>query len=405
MAVNTFIAYQTKPYMIHDEDEYPDCIPSIMVPIPFSWIGRQILKLIFAIFFVSTVLWLLPFDHTTTSLHSITFNPLQSIIHDLTDKGIIKTGNKALIVAGENHHGPIVIKDDHNYNTKEMTLNSTPAPPKEDFFDFIFTKDFQSSIDKSLKVGGVLTLQLSNNPKVVFKKPNNYRTVYLRHYGSTFMTMRKTSHNKNNKESPSKRKLLGAIITSQEAKKAALKNLEDALLEPPRGTLSGKSNKRFLKRTKYLPDLLGDSFENYPRRIFIDVDLSEHKNKGYRPRWFEKHYPTRNKDFDIYKVEAVDADQSEEGTTPQIGMSDWLRRNVKEEEYVVMKAEAEVVEEMVKNGVLGLVDELFLECKHQGMNGNTDLSKIRKGRRAYWQCLALYGRLMDEGVAVHQWWG
>lgn len=154
-----------------------------------------------------------------------------------------------------------------------------------------------------------------------------------------------------------------------------------------------------------MPDLLGESFEKYPRRIFIEVDLAEHKNKEWHGHaWFEKHYPTRNKDFVVYKVEAVD---SEEGSTVvEMGMSDWLRKNVKEEEYVVMKAEAEVVEEMVKNGVLGLVDELFLECKHdQGLNGNADISRIREGRRAYWQCLALYGRVMDEGVAVHQWWG
>ncbi|QCE00710.1 uncharacterized protein LOC114194233 [Vigna unguiculata] len=181
------------------------------------------------------------------------------------------------------------------------------------------------------------------------------------------------------------RKLLGYV---PEAKKAALQNLEDVLLEPPRAA-SGKS-RVYLKRTKYLPDLMGDSLEGYPRRVFIDVGQKDAESGS---DWFRKKYPTRNKNFEMYKIEAV----AEGG--PQIEMSEWLRKNVKEEEYVVMKAEAEVVEEMMWSKAIRLVDELFLECKPQ------QGSAKRKNRRAYWECLALYGKLRDEGVAVHQWWG
>ncbi|XP_020213704.1 uncharacterized protein LOC109797940 [Cajanus cajan] len=177
------------------------------------------------------------------------------------------------------------------------------------------------------------------------------------------------------------RKLCGY---TREAKKAALQKLEDVLLEPPRAA-SGKSS-RYMKRTKYLPDLMGDSLESYPRRVFIDVGLPEKKGTD----WFAKNYPTRGNTFEIYNIETVAVEM-------EIGMSDWVRKNVKEEEFVVMKAEAEVVEEMVKTDSIGLVDELFLECKPK-RNGDTS-------RRAYWECLALYGKLRDEGVAVHQWWG
>ncbi|KAL5124950.1 hypothetical protein HKD37_02G005262 [Glycine soja] len=176
------------------------------------------------------------------------------------------------------------------------------------------------------------------------------------------------------------RKLLGYV---PEAKKAALQNLEDVLLEPPRAA-SGKS-RVYLKRTKYLPDLMGDSLEGYPRRVFIDVGLPE-KDGGSGTDWFHKTYPTRNKDFEIYKIETV----AEGG--PQIEMSDWLRKNVREEEYVVMKSEAEVVEEMMRSKAIMLVDELFLECKPQQGNAK------KKNRRAYWECLALYGKLRDEGI-------
>ncbi|XP_027356857.1 uncharacterized protein LOC113866173 [Abrus precatorius] len=188
------------------------------------------------------------------------------------------------------------------------------------------------------------------------------------------------------------RKLCGY---SSEAKKAALEKLEDVLLEPPRAA-SGKSRK-YLKRTRYLPDLMGDSLESYPRHIFIDVGLPE-KEGGSGTDWFRKNYPTRKKNFEIYKIE-TETEESSGKEVSQIGMSDWLRKNVKDEEYVVMKAEAEVVDEIMRGNSIGLVDELFLECKPK--QGN----KRNRSRRAYWECLALYGMLRDEGVAVHQWWG
>ncbi|KAG4389431.1 hypothetical protein AAZX31_06G089500 [Glycine max] len=194
------------------------------------------------------------------------------------------------------------------------------------------------------------------------------------------------------------RKLCGYM---PEAKKVALQKLEDVLLEPPRAS-SGKSRK-YLKRTRFLPDLMNDSLEKYPRRVFIDVGVPE-KDGGSGMEWFSKNYPTRNQKFEMYNIETVAEESSSSSLSPgkeQIEMSDWVRKNVKEEEYVVMKAEAEVVEEMMKSKSIGLVDELFLECKPKRENRSSGNSS----RRAYWECLALYGKLRDEGVAVHQWWG
>ena len=125
---------------------------------------------------------------------------------------------------------------------------------------------------------------------------------------------------------------------------------------------------------------------------------------GSGMEWFSKNYPTRNQKFEMYNIETVAEESSSSSLSPgkeQIEMSDWVRKNVKEEEYVVMKAEAEVVEEMMKSKSIGLVDELFLECKPKRENRSSGNSS----RRAYWECLALYGKLRDEGVAVHQWWG
>uniref|UniRef100_A0A0D3GTN6 DUF7870 domain-containing protein n=1 Tax=Oryza barthii TaxID=65489 RepID=A0A0D3GTN6_9ORYZ len=75
----------------------------------------------------------------------------------------------------------------------------------------------------------------------------------------------------------------------------------------------------------------------------------------------------------------------------------WLEGNVREEDYVVVKAGVEAVEEILRRrAAVRRVDELFLDCD---AGAGADAA-----RRPYWECLALYGRLRDHGVAVHQWW-
>ncbi|XP_076890400.1 uncharacterized protein LOC143541426 [Bidens hawaiensis] len=179
----------------------------------------------------------------------------------------------------------------------------------------------------------------------------------------------------------------------EQRKAEAIKSFENVLLEPPRGA-SGKS-KTYSKKTRYLPDLMKDPLQDYPRLVFIDVN----GDAG----WFIENYPTRNKNFEIYQLETT-IPETNEVNDPYNDMfveteiPDWLRENVKKCEYVVMKAEADVVEELINNKVIDLVDELFMECKYQSM-------KCKKCKRPYWKCLALYGQLKDLGVAVHQWWG
>lgn len=270
----------------------------------------------------------------------------------------------------------------------------------DETFSFAFVPNFPAAakfIDRTLKLNGVVSFQLGfdqASERTTFHKPPNYKIVYLRRFGeshsSTFVAMRKTRNN-GIVAGGSRRRLFG-YTTEDQAKKAALENLEAVLLEPPRAA-SGKS-RRYLKRTRYLPDLMRDSLEGYPRRVFIDVGEKGSGGGGWESgSWFAKNYPTRDKDFEVYKVETTDEEEEVAGV-----MSEWLERNVREEEYVVMKAEAEAVEEMVRSKAIRLVDELFLECKPDHKGGTTR-------RIAYWECLALYGRLRDEGVAVHQWWG
>ncbi|CAJ2652168.1 unnamed protein product [Trifolium pratense] len=326
--------------------------------------------------------------------NSINMDQLLTLLfNDLTNDGLVKKSNQhKVIFLGDEEQGFHQFQSlIDQYNMDFIPLNDVAKQNSilDDTVDFVFTSNFPASsqfIDRTLKTNGIVAVVILNADG--FRKPSNYKVVYMRRFEKVVMAMKKIE---TTIRVGSQRKLCGYAT---EAKKAALQKLEDVLLEPPRAA-SGKS-RVYLKRTKYLPDLMGDTLESYPRHVFIDVGLPN-KDRGSGTNWFLKNYPTRNKNFEMYKIETV----AEGSSAAQVEMSDWLTKNVKDEEYVVMKAEAEVVEEMMRSRAIMLVDELFLECKPHGLN----LKQGTRGRRAYWECLALYGKLRDEGVAVHQWWG
>ncbi|KAK4747501.1 hypothetical protein SAY87_014087 [Trapa incisa] len=336
------------------------------------------------------------------------------LISDLSNGGLLRTGHKALFMFDDEGMAmsPSILRDNIDVDVFHVADFERQSSVLENSFDFIFTCAYQASssfIDKTLKMGGVLVIQLSQDPSEMFEVPENYRIAYFRKFEWSVIAMKRLQGEKQERRAASagQRRLMG--MASEEEKKAALKNLEDVLLEPPRA--ASRRSSRYLKKTRYLPDLMGDklALDRYPRRVFIDVKMSENdpvmSNSGSSSSgsngWFARNYPTRNLEFEKYAIEVVGEESQQEVEAGSGGsmdlqreMSEWLRGNVREEEYVVMKAEAEVVEEMVRSRTIRLVDELFLECKPRG-----------SGKRAYWECLALYGRIRDEGIAVHQWWG
>ncbi|KAE8725006.1 Eukaryotic aspartyl protease family protein [Hibiscus syriacus] len=344
-------------------------------------------------------------DDTVVVADPVNLEFLPVLFNDLNNEGILKPGDKGLLLSDEYDEEKKTIqgsllstKIDMEFSVANDFKEKSFIP--NEYFDFIFTKSFQSAhefVDRILKVGGIVAIQeLGEWSSHSFNNPSDYKMVYYRKFHSINVFIMKKLKNVRTTTTTTKRRLLG--YNTSEAKKAVLKKLEDVLLEPPRA-FSGTS-KTYRKRTKYLPDLLGDTLESYPRRVFIDVDSSE-KDGGSGTNWFSKHYPTRNLEFEMYKIETLTKESwKKKAVQETTGMSDWLRKNVKEEEYVVMKAEAEVVEDMVKSKAIRLVDELFLECNPKGVGGRKNVRK-----RAYWECLALYGKLRDEVVAVHQWWG
>lgn len=324
---------------------------------------------------------------------------LNLLFQDLGNEGLIKKGDKALLV-GSGSIRPVIASlqfstDNEIHLVVESDLERLGSI-KDERFDFAFVSSSRVTkfVDHVVKVGGIVVMQLTGDISDTYEKPSNYKIQYLRRYNSTILAMRKTALANELIDSSAKRRLCQWTL---EAKKAALKDLEDALLEPPRNALA-KSNK-FLKRIKFLPELLGISVGSYSRMVFVDVSLV--KEKGGIKDWFHHNYPF-SQDFEMYSLELVTEEDTGKNAS-SVDVLDWLKKNVKEEEYVVMKVESEVAEEMIEKQAICLVDEMFLECKNQRQDKGK--KKNDKSQRSYWECMTLYGRLRDEGVAVHQWWG
>jgi hypothetical protein len=376
----------------------------LVLKLPDSRVMRVVSR---SLFFVMTIL-ALPFMGSilrelkssyyldVSGSASIDLEFFDLLLQNLAKEGLIKKDDKALIVfSGVG----AVVDSSRLLNVNDIDFVSETDLEEESLFpnatfDFALTLHIKDAkfLDRIVKVGGILVAQLSNDPSNAFQKMSNYRVVYLRRYDSTIVAMRKTSLVNQIVSSVAKRRPLQLAL---DAKKEALQGLEDILLEPPRKTL--EKSRMYLKGFKYLPDLLGDSLEDFSRRFFIDAGSQEEENGAML--WFNENYPTRNQDFEFHSINMLSEGVPGRVASPA-DVSNWLMKNVREDEFVVMKAEAEVAEEMMKRKTIGLVDELFLECN----NNKLQKGQTKKSRRAYWECVALYGRLRDEGVAVHQWW-
>ncbi|KAE9607136.1 hypothetical protein Lal_00026026 [Lupinus albus] len=327
-----------------------------------------------------------------SAFESINAEALNLVLHDLKEEGLVKKEDKALIMSSAHgfDDGAALFNNEVDV-VKDSDLEIKSSFPNESY-DFVFTPSLDDAkfSDGILKVNGIVAFPLSIKPSnAKFRKPSHYKVVYLRpqQHGCIIVALRKLSMTNKLVDSSPKRKLLAA-----EAKTVALKGLEDVLLEPPENALA-KSKEKF--KIRYLPDLLGEHpLQGYKRRVFLSVGLSAENKAAIE--WFHRNYPKKDAKFEIHSHIVA----PEDSVAPHTDLSAWLSKHVKEEEYVVMKAEADIVEDMIRKKTTYLVDELFLEC-----NNDWWQTGEKKSSRAYWECLALYGKLRDHGVAVHQWWG
>ncbi|XP_020081070.1 uncharacterized protein LOC109704704 [Ananas comosus] len=312
------------------------------------------------------------------------------LLRDLRREGLFPPHSRGVFLSGAPYRLHLL----HRYELKPIS-SASELKVGDRSIDFMLAADgfcdaSFAFAERVLRIGGITAVRLSSDPNYSLHLPPNYRMVYIRRFGSTFVAIKKTAHSATNGYiSGTGRRLLAV----PEAKKEALKGLEDVVLEPPPDR---RELQKLYKSTRFLPDLIDTSLSEYPRRVFVDVGESE---MGETEKWFEEHYPARNFKFEIIRLDFAGRGKKTRAAGLQ-GISEWMGGNVNEEDYVVMKVEAEVAEEMLRGKAIKLVDELFLECKHQWQK-----ERMSSTGRAYWECLALYGKLRDEGVAVHQWWG
>ncbi|KAL2342066.1 hypothetical protein Fmac_010006 [Flemingia macrophylla] len=350
-----------------------------------------VLRILSRSLFLAMVLATLPFLRTVPRGFSSTYHSnhpvlpsgsldvglLNSIFRDFADEGLLRENDKVLVVNSAIPSGfgdKIDVVVDSDFERKDLFSDES--------YDFVFTSGSIDAefINRVLKIDGIVALPLGAKPlNSAFKEQTNYRVVFLKRYGFVIVALKKIGPAirlfvDSDSDSSPRRKLL-------ETGAEALKGLEDVLSEPPRKALV--KSRKYFSNIKYLPDLLGDSLEGFKKRVFIGVGLPE-EEKGVM-QWFEKDYPKKNTQFETHSLTVATEDRS---------------KNVKKEDYVVVKTEAEVVEDMMKKRTIGLVDELFLECKNEWWQTR----KRKNNETAYWECLAFYGRVRDEGVAVHQWW-
>lgn len=319
------------------------------------------------------------------------------LLRDLMDEGLIKKGHKGFVLGA----GIRDIEDDFEFLRDAGIDLLTGADLRQNrvgehqVFDYVYSPSFRGIqlIDDILKDGGLVISPLGLDPSDELRLLRNFKIVYLRRFENTVVAMRKAVASSNSMPNSAAKQVFCGITPDK--KKAALKGLEDVYLEPPRRAALARKSSFTSRKIKFLPDLLKDPLDEYPRRVFISDDSNALD-------WFYKNYPMRDQEFEVYDLEIViDNDGSSQGVKPQLELeADWITKTIRPEDYVVMKAEAQVVEQMIRDKTICLVDELFLECKNQWQDGEEE----NGSKRAYWQCLALYGKVRDEGIAVHQWW-
>ncbi|KAH6819726.1 hypothetical protein C2S53_020843 [Perilla frutescens var. hirtella] len=285
---------------------------------------------------------------------------LPLLLRDLMEDGLITKGHKGFVLIGSGFQG---IEDEFGFLRDagvDFIAGAGNMADAHQVFDYMCAPSF-SGIELMggvIKDGGLAIAPLGADLSAELRLLRSFKIVYLRRLNdNTVVAMRKST----TENSAAVKQVVCGIAT--EKKEAALRGLEDVYLEPPRQKSGFMSRK-----IKFLPDLMRDALDEYPRRVLVADDSNALD-------WFYKNYPMRGQEFEVYEMEG-----------------DWIgKTGVRGEDYVVVKAEAGVVEEMLRDKTLCVVDELFLECE--------------KGRKkGYWECVALYGKVRDEGIAVHQWW-
>ncbi|XP_074577373.1 uncharacterized protein LOC141833775 [Curcuma longa] len=215
-------------------------------------------------------------------------------------------------------------------------------------------------VDRILRIGGVAIIRLSVDPSRIFHLPTNYKIVYIRQFGSTIVGIKKMTH----------------AIARGDANSAEFEDIHigrKLLAVPEQNNKLPKNQigRKLLARSNI--DLLRAS-KNALALDLKSLALFHKKIKKSVHRHWAPRTNEQNPEFEVIRLNIMEEGN---GAIEVTGIGP--------DELELMKFEAEVI-------------EFLLECTSQWNNWGGG-----GRRRAYWECLTLYGRLRNEVVAVHQW--
>lgn len=340
-------------------------------------VARSILALIFISFAALSISPMSVFS-TATAMATATKNGvlsrreegsafLTTLFCDLSRSGLIGDGDQALFLG---RYSGSAIKSIIKNNKMELVASCSGKIPRCRFrsvvhvgtLDFVFSSNGISDIefiDRMLKIGGIGVIRLSSKRFVPYRVISNFRIVYIRKFHFTVIAMRKQFDGSRQRMTSvlQPRRLLALPEMNEEE---TLDMVEDALLDSVRSSLSGrKSQGSSLRNLKFLPDLSGDSLSGYPKQIFIEVisKLSSihHDSDVSAVKWFLNYYPTKKLPFQIVRLQLKEGGAGKEDEE-EAEISIRLRNGPRTDEFVGMKANAAIVEAMVRSGATILVD-------------------------------------------------
>eukprot|EP00268_Persea_americana_P004564 TRINITY_DN1145_c0_g1_i1.p1 TRINITY_DN1145_c0_g1~~TRINITY_DN1145_c0_g1_i1.p1 ORF type:complete len:267 (-),score=3.12 TRINITY_DN1145_c0_g1_i1:427-1227(-) len=249
-----FAAYGFRPNSQRSEskfmyrDDANDATNQLTIKLPSRRILSVIARSLLCFLVIASLPWIGsivgsssdPAGSSATPLRShpadddLSFLPL--LFQDLTVEGLIKPGNRAVMI-GQADRGRVQVVKERGIDFISETDIERLRSVSKNSLDFVFLDAFSFSSyvefsDRTLKIGGIIVAigLTSSQQSNVFRVPINYKIVYLRHFDATVVAMRKIRRAGGAKLTSSTRRRVFALHSS---KRPLLNGLEDSLLEPP----------------------------------------------------------------------------------------------------------------------------------------------------------------------------
>ncbi|XXG40480.1 hypothetical protein AAC387_Pa01g1187 [Persea americana] len=278
---------------INEVDSHPTRIRIFDRRPIFMMIARSVLLFVI----IASFLWIGSILRRSTAISNFYRLPIDGqmsfamLFQDLANVGLLTPGDRAVILSqGDCQH--VLISGDLDLHPISGTDDQRSRSLHDNTLDFVFSHGLDALTEEfiagALKIGGIAAVQVTDDMSDSFRIPLDFKIVYLRRLDPIVLAMRQTGRAAGGSASLTRQRRR-PLLAEDSTKRGAVEGLEDLLLEPPR--VAAVRSHRYQKRTKYLPDLTGDSLDRYARRVFVNVESSG--NNGGGRRWFEENYPTK----------------------------------------------------------------------------------------------------------------